>query len=430
MVRTYKRKTERGSYGLQNLQIAIEKVRNGEISKKKAEGLYGVPRKTITRHLRGEVKEPGTLGRFKPVLGHEFETALMDHALQLQQMLFGFTTVEFRKLAYELAERLGIQHPFSHDTKMAGRDWLTSFLRRHKEISLRDPEPTSIARAVGFNKPSVDRFFSVYKQELEKDNFTAQQVWNVDETGLTPVHKPGKILAKTGQKQVGKITSGEKGETMTVVSAVSAGGAFVPPMLIFKRKRMSELLLKGSPPGTIGGVSANGWIDMDLFLQWLKHFVKNVKPTPDNKALIVMDGHVTHKSLAVIEYARQNSVVMLCLPPHTTHRMQPLDKTVFGPLKTAYNAACDKFMVSHPGRRISAYDQAELFTDAYLKVATMKNAITGFSSTGLWPFNPDVFSESDFAPSLITDEPPPQVAAPLTVQPLSGRPVCLCMYSL
>lgn len=71
-----------------------------------------------------------------------------------------------------------LQHPFSRDTKMAGRDWLTSFLRRHKEISLRDPEPTSIARAVGFNKPSVDRFFSVglCKQELEKENFTAQQV--------------------------------------------------------------------------------------------------------------------------------------------------------------------------------------------------------------------------------------------------------------
>ena len=57
----------------------------------------------------------------------------------------------------------------------------------------------------------------------------------------------------------------------------------------------------------------------------------------------------------------------------------------------------------------------------------MKNAITGFSSTGLWPFNPDVFSESDFAPSLVTDEPPPQTAAPPTVQLLTGRPVPLIL---
>ena len=28
---------------------------------------------------------------------------------------------------------------------------------------------------------------------------------------------------------------------------------------------------------------------------------------------------------------------MICLPPHTTHRMQPLDRTIYGPLKLHYN---------------------------------------------------------------------------------------------
>ena len=62
--------------------------------------------------------------------------------------------------------------------------------------------------------------------------------------------------------------------------------------------------------------------------------------------------------------------------------------------------------VSHPGRRISTYDQAELFCEAYLQAATMRNAISGFASCGLWPFNPDIFQDKDFA---LTNEPQPAV---------------------
>jgi len=264
-----------------------------------------------------------------------------------------------------------------------------------------------MGRAVGFNKPRVDQFFNILKTELQKNSVTAERLWNADETGITTVKRPGKIVAKSGLKQVGKITSGEKGETVTVMCAVNGAGTYVTPMMIFKRRRMTKLLLKGSPPGTISTVSANGWIDGDLFVKWLKHFVVHVKPSAENKVILVVEGYVSHKSMAAVEYARDNSVIMISLPPHSTHHMQPLDKTIFGPLKTAYNVSCDNWMVSHPGRRISTYDQAELFCEAYLKAATMKNAISGFASCGLWPFNHDIFQHQHFASSIITDKPLP-----------------------
>ena len=83
MVRHYKRKTTRGAYGLDNINAAVAKVRSGEMSKRKAEAVYGVPRKTLTRHLQGRVKSPGTLGRFKTVLSVAFEKALAEHAAEL-----------------------------------------------------------------------------------------------------------------------------------------------------------------------------------------------------------------------------------------------------------------------------------------------------------------------------------------------------------
>ena len=421
MVRHYKRKTRRGEYGVDNINAAVAKVRSGEMSKRKAEAVYGVPRETLTRHMQGLVKSPGTLGRFKTVLSTEFEKALTEHAVHLQQMLFGLTTADFRKLAFEVAEKLNIEHPFNKDSKKAGRDWLSGFLSRHPELAVRHPEPTSMCRAIGFNKPNVDKFFNILKTELQKNSVTAERLWNADETGLTAVHRPGKIMAKSGIKQVGKITSGERGETVTAMCAVNAAGTYVPPLMIFKRRRMTELLLKGSPPGTIGAVTDNGWINGDVFLKWLKHFVLHVKPSAESKVVLVVDGHSTHKSLAAIDYARENNIVMICLPPHSTHLMQPLDKTIFGPLKTAYNAACDRWMVSHPGRRIVTYDQAELFCEAYLKAANMRNAINGFSSCGLWPFKPDVFTDEHFAPCMITDEPEPSVAAKVDQQPMNSE---------
>lgn len=401
----YHRITTRGSYGTDKLQEAMEKVTAGELSKKKAEAIYGIPRKTLTRHLTGVVKKMGNLGRFECDLGKEYEQALVTHALQLQQMMFGLNTVELRKLAFELAEKEKKPHRFKNET--AGKTWLKGFLRRHPELVIRAPEPTSLGRAVGFNKPSVEKFFELYKSELDKNEFSADRVFNMDESGLTVVHKPKKVLAHRGQKQVGKITSGEKGETMTIICAVSASGTYVPPMLIYKRKRMSDLLLKGSPSGSIGACSTNGWVDSKLFVKWLNHFVEFVRPAPDKKVLLVMDGHGSHKSLEAVEVARSHGVVMICLPPHTTHRMQPLDRTFYGPLKQNYNAECDKWMIQNAGCRISQYDQASLFGSAYVRTATMEKAVSGFRCCGLWPFDPDVFSEEDFLPSLVTDEPQP-----------------------
>jgi len=82
----------------------------------------------------------------------------------------------------ELANRNGINHPFSKETKMAGIEWARGFMRRFPELSLRTPEPTSMARIAGFNRVQVQQW-------------TPDQLFNIDETGITVVQKPGRILA-------------------------------------------------------------------------------------------------------------------------------------------------------------------------------------------------------------------------------------------
>ena len=168
------------------------------------------------------------------------ESLITEHALQMQQRFYGLTLTDIRRMAFAIAESKGVAQLFDADKRMAGLHWLKGFLRRNPILSVREPEATSICRAVGCNKAQVDRFFGIWKALLiQLGEIDGSRVWNMDESGLTAVHKPGRIIAKKGQKQVGKITSGERGKTVTILCSMNAQGRHLPPFMIFPRKRMT-----------------------------------------------------------------------------------------------------------------------------------------------------------------------------------------------
>lgn len=414
MVRTYKRTTNRGGYGTEALSAAVEAVRNGTPVKAAAR-MYGIAPRTIRRHRDLNVCNPGMakLGSKETVFKPEYETLLVTHVQEMEKAMFGLTTVDMRRLAYDLAVHLKINHPFKN--KCAGVDWLKGFLRRHPNLSVRSPEATSLSRAVGFNRPQVARFYDVFKEALDKTNADALRVWNMDETGLSNVHKPVNIIATKGARAVGKITSGERGKTVTVICALNAAGTFVPPTFIYPRKRMVQSLMNGAPAGALGLCSASGWTDSDIFLRWLEHFTAFIKCSPETPHILLLDGHHSHKTLEACLYARNKGLIIITFPPHCTHRLQPLDVCFFKSLKSAYNLESGNWMTSNPGRRISVFEVAAIFAVAYNKCAGVQKAVTGFETCGLWPYNPDRFTDDDFAASFLTEEP-----LPVNVQTLSG----------
>ncbi|OWR52009.1 hypothetical protein KGM_205139 [Danaus plexippus plexippus] len=96
---------------------------------------------------------------------------------------------------------------------------------------------------------------------------------------------------------------------------------------------MKAELLDRAPPGTIGGCHPSGWIQPELFTKWLRHFVTIVKPSKEDPVLLVLDGHYSHTHN---KFGRDNGVSIICLPPHSTDHMQPLDVSFMFPLKTFY----------------------------------------------------------------------------------------------
>ncbi|XP_030749232.1 uncharacterized protein LOC115877213 [Sitophilus oryzae] len=140
-----------------------------------------------------------------------------------------------------------------------------------------------------------------------------------------------------------------------------------------------------------------------LFEKWLSHFVKYSNASVDRKVLLILDGHSSHKYLPALEYAKKHGVVLLCTPPHCTHRIQPLDVSFFGPLSNYYNQAITKWMKANPARTVTAFQVGQLFSEAYEKAAVMGNAVSGFKTTGIYPPNPDIFPEWMFSPSDVTN---------------------------
>lgn len=383
MPKSWTRLTTRGSYTQEQLVNAIHAVECG-MKIRAASREFGIAESTIRLRMKTRNVEPATLGR-KATFSQEQEQELADYVLKVANMFYGLTPADLRKLAYEFAEANHIAHNFSQATKMAGKDWLAGFMKRNARISLRKPEGTSINRINAFSKESVSNFFSNLGQVLEKHNFPQNRIYNVDETGISNVQKP-------------------------VVCAVSASGYFVPPMFIYPRVRMSPHLKEGGPIGAVYTCSKNGWINENLFFDWLQHFSNNTKPTQADPILLILDNHSSHISVRIYNYCRENGITLLSLPPHTSHRLQPLDLTFFSPLKSSFYRECSLFLKTksispnEANRKITQYELAGLFNRAYLKVATMDKGISGFSTAGILPINPDKFSELNFHTSTSEEE--------------------------
>lgn len=404
-------KKKKGKWDQKSLQTAIDKILSKELSLGVASLRYNIPKSTLHDKVsalkRGEeVTLQPKIGRFTNTFSPEYEQVLVNHVKDLSNRCMPLAKKEFLQLAFDLAESLKIPHRFNKDKGIAGKHFYYEFMRRHPDLSLRTPESTSMMRAVGFNKPQVDFYYDNLEKLLTQYKFSPANIYNCDETGVSCVHKHPKVLAPKAVRQVGKLTSAERGKNITILFCMSAVGHFIPPFFVFPRQRMNDRLMMNAPAGSVGVAQPNGWMNCDFFLQWLQVlFVKHSHPTKDNPVLLLLDGHCSHKTLAVINFCRDNNIHLISTPPHTTHKLQPLDRTFMKPFKDAFNQRCDVWMRTNAGSRITDYDIAGLVSEAFTKVARLDIAASGFKCTGIYPFDRHLFSDLDYLAADMTNIP-------------------------
>ncbi|XP_011858337.1 PREDICTED: uncharacterized protein LOC105555900 [Vollenhovia emeryi] len=164
-----------------NLKIALDKVISKKMSLREASKKYDIPKSTLHDKIRclksgEEISLQPKIGRFTKTFPPEYEEQLVNHVKDLSNRCLPLMKKEFLKLAYDLAVELKLPHRFNTEKGTAGKHFYYDFMARHSDLSLRTPESTSVMRAVGFNKPQVDLFFSNLEKLMNRYNFPPSNI--------------------------------------------------------------------------------------------------------------------------------------------------------------------------------------------------------------------------------------------------------------
>ena len=381
------------------MKLAVAAVNEG-MSVRRASYEFDVPKSTLQDRLSGKV---GVDARSGP------ERYLTDdEEKKLVKFLIGCSKVGYSRSKKQVlvlvsaivAKKRGLEEGDVSVTK----GWWASFQKRHPQLTLRGAEALSYARAVAEDPEILSSYYDTLEKVLRDNDLLDKPhiIYNCDETGFSFEHKPSKVVGMKGVKHLNATTSGDKAQ-LTVLACVSASGYPLPPMIIFDRKKLKPDHTKGEIPSTIYGLSSNGWIDGDLFEDWfMQHFLTHIPAI--RPVLLLLDGHSSHYRPSLLRKAGEEDVIIFCLPPHTTHLLQPLDKTCFSPLKAYWNEECQKYMTSNPGHVINRFN--EVFSRAWKKAMVPSTISSGFKVTGVYPFSRlavelavDKKSESSTAPT-------------------------------
>jgi hypothetical protein len=359
-----------------NLKRTCKAVSDGMSIRRAAEE-YAIPKSTIYDHFSGRVLFGSKSGP-KPYL-----TTTEEH--ELVNFLSGMSSVGYSRTVKEVIE---IVQAVVDEKKLGvtvSSSWWKSFKSRHKHLVLRAPESLTHSRIQGVSEELIENYFDLLETTLEEAELLERpcQLFNLDESGFPLSIKPTKVISEKGYKHPSSITSQERTQ-ITVLGCCSAGGYAIPPLVIFDRKVLKPELAIGEVPGTMYGLTQNGWINREVFESWFSnHFL--VYAPPARPLLLLMDGHSSHFSPVFVNKAAEEKVIVFCLLPNGTHRTQPLDKGVFSPLKKAWKEECHAYMLKNPGKNVTRFQFSQLFGQAWMKAMSQTNIVAGFRVTGVYP---------------------------------------------
>ena len=161
-MRHYKRKTNRGTAAKDVMDRAAKLVVEGQTCRSVAKD-FALCHVTLSRYckkLKANMAPGVGYARPRQVFNEHQEEQLTSYLGTASKLYFGLSPMELKKLAFKFAVSSGAEIPEAWTRKArAGDDWLSAFLTRYKNLSIRKPEATSLARATSFNRHNVKQFF-------------------------------------------------------------------------------------------------------------------------------------------------------------------------------------------------------------------------------------------------------------------------------
>ena len=198
------------------------------------------------------------------------------------------------------------------------------------------------------------------------------------------------VLVRKGIKIPLVLTGNNEKISYTVNNCYNAAGDILPPFVVYKaQNRLFDKWGVGGPEKTVYTTSMSGWMEEMQFQQWMENIlIPNIKKYEIDHVLI-LDGHVTHVNLKVIELCKNNNIHLICLPAHSSTVLQPLDVGVYCHVKRVWCAVLKKFYTETRCSNVDKFTFPLLLARLYTSDDAFRrsHAIYGFKLTGLFPLN-------------------------------------------
>src|SRR5438270_6191523 len=174
------------------------------------------------------------------------------------------------------------------------------------------------------------------------------------------------------------------------VECICADGSFIPPLIIFKGKKLSRQWISDNTPNDWRfSCNTKGWTSNEHGIQWLYGcFEPTTREKVDGKMhLLICDEHDSHITGAWIDHCMRNDIVLMILPPHSSHLTQPLNIEVFGPLKQLMASALEPHLSTQLHYMINV-EWLSPFVEAHKGAFSAQNIHGGFCGASIFPYNP------------------------------------------
>jgi len=375
------------------IALALQAYQQGQFSSiQAATRVYSIPHTTLTRRLEGTTSRSDFTHPNRKLTQTE-EAALIKWILSLDTRGVPPTQALVQQMA-ELLLRERVQNASIKETTI-GQNWVYRFVTRYPEIKSRYSRKYDYKRAKCEDPEVIRAWFRLIQNTVAKYGILDEDIYNFDETGFQMgVISTAKVVTSAERERTVSLQPGNR-EWVTAIESINSTGWVLPPMIIVKGVKHQLSWYEASPRHWPIGVSDNGWTNDKLGFTWLKDvFNKHTQGrTVGTYRLLLMDGHGSHVTAEFDQYAKQNSIIVLCMPPHSSHILQPLDVGCFAVLKRLYGRAVEAQMrvgINH----IDKDDFLTLYQEIRPAVFQSGTIQSGFRATGIIPFDPDrVLSE-------------------------------------
>jgi hypothetical protein len=366
------------------LILAIQAIQNDpNLSARAAAKIYTVSQRTLSRRLKGTPSRRDSIPNSRKLSNLE-EKIIVEYALDLDSRSFPPRLRDVEDMANRLlADR---------DAPPVGKRWASNFVKRQPELKTRFTRRYDYQRAQCEDPNIIWGWFQLVRNTIAKYGIQESDIYNFDETGfMMGIISTGMVVTSAERRGRPKMVQPGNREWVTVIQGVNSQGWAIPPFIIVAGQYhlaawYDERIL---PQDWVIATSDNGWTTNERGLEWIQHFDKHSKPrSSGSHRLLVLDGHESHHSTKFELFCKENKIITLCMPPHSSHILQPLDVGCFGPLKQAYSRQIED-MVKTRITHITKVDFFPAFQAAFQSAMSEKNIQGGFRGTGIVPYDPE-----------------------------------------